>query len=164
MDSLKDMQQEDVCDELRKNDDDAEEQIVHEVSLSNLVALRYLGLVGEEADEDQCHWHEEKGGGLRSISGHAGKESLETLASLHDIFLGFVLWLICSIFLIIFWSILLRSCLILMQVQQLQLPIELAHEMTLEDFCSPRALLALADYELLSSCFKLLQPRAKIGT
>lgn len=163
MNSLEDMQQEDVCDELRKYHDDAEKQVVCEVSLPNLVALRYLRLVGEEADEDQCHWDEEEGRGLRSISGHAGKEGLETLAFLKDVLLASVFWPICSVFFAILWPILLGSGLVLMQVQQLQLPIELAHEMALEDFCSPRASLTLADHKLLGPSLKLLQPRAKIG-
>ena len=54
------MQQEDVFDELRKIDDYVEEQIVHEVSLSNLIVLENLGLVGKEADENKCHWYKKK--------------------------------------------------------------------------------------------------------
>lgn len=52
MDSLEDMEKKDVSDKLRKYHDDAEEQVIVEVGMANLVALRYLGLVGEEADKD----------------------------------------------------------------------------------------------------------------
>ena len=60
MDSLEDVEKEDISNELWQHYDDAEEKVVCEVSLSNPVALWYFCLVGEETDEDQCHGDEEE--------------------------------------------------------------------------------------------------------
>lgn len=97
MESLQHVEQEGIDDHSWKDYDQGEQQVVSEVSLSYLVALRNLGLIGKKDKEEQRHWDEEQCLRLGCIRRYTPEQRLEAFCFLeheplgvfvHNIFLS----------------------------------------------------------------------------